>query len=411
MATPSTVSASRTLDKKGRTVNVSELLDRASDAAFAVDTDLKITGWNQGAESLLGYPAEAVSGQRCGEVLRAIFPNGTPLCGPLCTGALCLSRCQPFAIDSCRARHRDGHWVPLSISSIVARSLERSLPGSQPVAILFLHNASGAQYARSIDGVPRIFTFGQFGLVINNRVVAVENWARQQALTLLKYLLTHRGTEVHRERLMDCLWPDANQLQTRGRLKVAIYFLRNQFREAGVRDPVVATTNAGYLLNRGAVWVDSEHFEQLVREGAVLQSRRLWQEALRCYQDACVLYRGDYLQDELYAAWCAEERERLRETYLDVLARMARIYTEHDQYPEAVYVCRKALAREPCREGFHRTLMSGLAQLGRADEALAQYRRCRAVLAEEIGVEPMRETQRLYEDIRAHTALRPESHS
>ncbi|MBI1732874.1 MAG: winged helix-turn-helix domain-containing protein [Gammaproteobacteria bacterium] len=384
-----------------------DLLDRASDAALAVDTNLKITGWNQGAESLLGYSAEAVSGMRCGEVLQAILPNGTPLCGPLCTGGLCLSRSEPFSIDLCRARHRDGHWVTVSISSIVTRFCGNPLPGCQPVAIFFLHNAAGAQCAQSINGMPRLFTFGQFGLVINNRVVAVENWARRQALTLLKYLLTYRGTEVHRERLMDCLWPDANQSQSRGRLKVTVYFLRNQFREVGVRDPIVATTNAGYLLNRGAVWLDSEYFDQLIREGAVLQGRRRWQEALRCYQDACLLYRGDYLQEDLYADWCAEERERLRETHLDVLARMACIYTEHEQYAEAVYVCRKALAHEPCREGFHRTLMSCLAQLGRADEALAQYRRCQSVLAREIGVGPMPETERLYRHILAGNALLP----
>lgn len=389
-------------------MNVCDLLDWASDAALAVDTNLRITGWNQGAESLLGYSAKAVSGRRCGEVLQAVLSNGAPLCGPLCTGADCLSRCEPFSIALCRARHRDGHWVPVSISSIVTRSREHSRREFQPVAILFLHAAAGAQCARSVNGMPRIFTFGQFGLVINNGEVAVDSWARQQALTVLKYLLTCRGTEVHRERLMDCVWPDANEAQARGRLKVTVYFLRNQFRKAGVRDPIVATTNAGYLLNRGAVWVDADYFERLIREGAVLQGRQLWQEALRCYQDACLLYRGEYLQEDLYAPWCAEERERLRETYLDVLARMACIYTEHDQYAEAVYVCRKALAHEPCREGFHRTLMSCLAQLGRADEALAQYRRCRCVLAEEIGVEPMPETQRLYQDICARAD--PHSH-
>lgn len=386
---------------RGEFLNLCHFLDRASDAAFAIDADLQITGWNQGAESLLGHSSAAVNGQRCSEVLQAVLPNGTPLCGPMCTGAMCLARCEPFAVALCRARHRDGHWIPLSISSIVTRCSGASGTDCESAAMLFLHNPAGNQTAaQPANAIPRVFTFGQFGLVIGNRVIAIENWARQQSLTLLKYLLINRGTEVHRERLMDCLWPETNLSRARGRLKVAIYFLRDQFRREGLRDPIVATTNAGYLLNRGSLWVDAEQFELMIHQGAVLQGRALWREALRCYEDACRLYRGDYLQDELYSAWCAEERERLRELHLDVLARMTRIYTEQDQYDQAAYVCRKALAHEPCREGFHRALMSCLAHLGRADEALMQYRLCRSVLIKEIGTEPMPETRRLYEDIR-----------
>ncbi|HER26565.1 MAG TPA: hypothetical protein ENI69_05610, partial [Rhodospirillales bacterium] len=47
----------------------------------------------------------------------------------------------------------------------------------------------------------------------------------------------------------------------------------------------------------------------------------------------------------------------------------------------------------------HRTLMEYLILLGRADWALAQYHRCYRLLGDELGVEPMRETQRLYRQI------------
>ncbi len=59
-----------------------------------------------------------------------------------------------------------------------------------------------------------------------------------------------------------------------------------------------------------------------------------------------------------------------------------------------------ALVREPSRESVHRALMGYLAHLGRSDEALAQFDHCRRILARELGVEPMPETERVYRKIR-----------
>ena len=39
--------------------------------------------------------------------------------------------------------------------------------------------------------------------------------------------------------------------------------------------------------------------------------------------------------------------------------------------------------------------------LGRIDSAIAQYRQCRTVLGREFGVEPMPETQQLYQQVLA----------
>jgi len=64
-------------------------------------------------------------------------------------------------------------------------------------------------------------------------------------------------------------------------------------------------------------------------------------------------------------------------------------------------VCHKGLVHDACRESLHLALMQYLVRLGRPDGAIAQFRRCHAVLAREFGVEPMPETQRLYRQILA----------
>jgi DNA-binding SARP family transcriptional activator len=164
-------------------------------------------------------------------------------------------------------------------------------------------------------------------------------------------------------------------------------------------DEVVKTIGDAYLLRRDAVWLDADAFERLVAEGRALQDQARWSDALNCYVDARRLYRGDYLEEEIFADWCAEERERLRELFLEMLARTAECHATLGQYAEVVEVCHKALVFDPCRERFHSLLMEYLVKDGRSDLALAQYRHCQHVLAREFGTEPLPETQRLYQKI------------
>src|ERR1044072_3862438 len=58
------------------------------------------------------------------------------------------------------------------------------------------------------------------------------------------------------------------------------------------------------------------------------------------------------------------------------------------------------LKLEPWREESHRQAMSLLSRTGQRSAALAQYETARQVLAEEMGLEPARETTALYERIR-----------
>ena len=131
----------------------------------------------------------------------------------------------------------------------------------------------------------------------------------------------------------------------------------------------------------------------------LLQDQAQWSDALNRYVDAQRLYRGDYLEQEIFADWCAEERERLRELYLEMLARTAECHAALGQYAEVVEICRKALVADPSRERFHCLLMEYLVMDGRSDLALVQYRHCRQVLAREFGTEPLPRTQRMYQNI------------
>lgn len=381
------------------TAGVSQWIEGASDAAFAVDDRNQVAAWNRGAEELLGYAPDEVIGRRCAEVLQSVLPGGEPLCMPNCELFRCFRECHPCGVPSCRVRRKNGDWVSVAYSSLVMPGQAPGPPSGAVVAVVFLRENEERQAGARPRGVLQIFALGKFGLAANGSGVALEKWKRRQAVTLLKLLVTQLDRPVHRDRILDYLWPDVDEERGWGRLKVTMYYLRTQLRACGAGEDAVRTVGDAYLLRRDAVWVDAENFERLVAEGRTLQGKGRGDEALRCYDEAQFLYRGNYLEQDTFADWCAEERERLGEIYMEMLTRKAECHAQRSEYVEAAQVCRKGLVHDPCRESFHRGLMQYLVRLGRADWAIAQYRHCHAVLAREFGVEPMPETQRLYEEI------------
>lgn len=375
---------------------VSELVEFASDATIAIDDRHQVAAWNRRAAQLFGYAPDEVIGRCCADVVQAVLPGGEPLCTPGCEIFRCFRNCHPCGVPTCRIRRKNGNWVTVGYSSLVMPRQARRSGNGAIVAVVFLREKEEKHVQAPPHGALQIFALGSFGLAAGGRSVAIERWRRKQAVALLKYLVTQLDRPVHRERILDCLWPDVDERRGWGRLKVTMCFLRRQLRATGMGEDVVRTVGDAYLLRRDAVWVDAEIFEQRVAEGRTLQDRQHWDEALRCYYEAQFLYRGDYLEQDVFADWCAEERERLSEIYLEMLNGMAECHAQSGHYSEAVQVCRKAVMHDPCRESFHRALMRYLVRLGRPDWALTQYRHCQEVLAREFGIEPMPETQRLY---------------
>ncbi len=375
-----------------------DLVEFASDAAFAIDDNRKIAAWNDPAQRMLGYASSEVIGMDCGDVLQGSLEGGEPLCHGDCDVFQCLIARRPYGVPGCVLQHRNGERIPASIASIAMSEVARSVYAEKVIACVFIRDGIATIHA-SENHKLQVFTLGGFGMTIGGRSIDISKWKRKKAVTLVKYLINQLDHPVHRERLIDCLWPEADAGQGWGRLKVTMYSLRQELRAVGLSDDIVRTIGDSYLFRRDAVWVDAAAFEMAFAEGQRLQGQMRWGEALDYYVEAQQLYRGDYMEEDIFADWCAEEQERLHELYLEMLAGTAECHASLWQLNEAIHICRKALVFDPSREHFHFTLMECLLGNGSPDLALAQYRHCEQFLAQEFDAAPMPKTQRLYQQI------------
>ena len=96
-------------------------------------------------------------------------------------------------------------------------------------------------------------------------------------------------------------------------------------------------------------------------------------------------------------------RERYQRLMMEALHRLVEEYERQGHYERALELAWRQLDLEPWWEEAHQQLIRLLALSGRRSEALAQYVKCRHVLAEELDVEPSAETTDLYEQIRDET--------
>jgi len=245
----------------------------------------------------------------------------------------------------------------------------------------------------------RISTLGPFTIQRNDEEIPASAWGSQQTRTILKVLLTRHDHVVSADQLVDILWPDDNPDTARNRLHVRISQLRRAL-DPGNPSAYILTHRGGYSFNPEAdCWIDAVEFEARAEWGRRCQECENLSEAIAAYETACALYRGDFLEEELYEDWTLAERERLRERFLTVLTELAECYARQGRYRRAIARCRRVLVADACRETVYARLMRYHYYAGEQSQALRTYERCCQVLADEMGVEPLPQTAALYKQL------------
>lgn len=241
-----------------------------------------------------------------------------------------------------------------------------------------------------------VYTLGRFRVYHGD--LALDEWTGNKSRSLFKYLLLHRDAPVHAEQLLECFWRDSAPEMARRSLYQTIYLVRQALQAAG--RPVVVQVNGGYRLNPELnVWVDSETFLGHYRAGLEAAGRGDDAAMVAAFLAAETLYEGDFMAEDLYEEWPVAQREQLRNAYLDALDRLSRHFWAAREDGPCMLYCRKLLEIDACREDIHRRLMRVFARRGERSLALRQYHRCVEALREELDVEPLAETTRLYEQI------------
>jgi DNA-binding SARP family transcriptional activator len=265
------------------------------------------------------------------------------------------------------------------------RSASRRMPQA-------LHHQPAA-----VNGPVFIGLLGGFRLMKAGSPIALRN--ADKTRTLLCRLALQDHFTISRENLLHTLWPSAQNGSAGQSLNSLIYSLHKLLGDALNGAPPVVYSDGYYHLNvEAGIAVDVARFEALVREG--LRKARAGQTsaAIRLYEEAVPLYRGDLCNvSDIQALMLCEA---LRAQYLRLLAELSDYYCTRQDYMNCLMYAQRLLTSDPCREDAHRLVMRCYLRQGQRAQALHQYRVCANILRSEFDVAPEAATRELYEQIR-----------
>lgn len=245
--------------------------------------------------------------------------------------------------------------------------------------------------------------FGSIEVDVDGRSLGVQDFGGKKPKQLLEILLCERGHALAKDRIADLLWGEALPRNPAATLETYVCHLRSRLTSDAEDRPVLVTEPAAYRLADGAVDVDLDRFDALIQRGG----RANLTQALG-------LVRGEVLEDEPYRTWALRLRETYRERRITAMLDVAEEALADGDPMVALEHAEAAIAVEPVRERGYQASMVARYALGRQDEALRTFERCRAALAE-LGIEPLPHTVALHaavlrhEDMSALLPSRPRS--
>ncbi|MDQ4131524.1 MAG: AAA family ATPase [Actinomycetota bacterium] len=233
----------------------------------------------------------------------------------------------------------------------------------------------------------------------------------RRADLVFAYLAAEHRRIVTQDELADALWPDTLPDSWAAALRGVVSEVRRYLEEAGLGQAAVITSRRGYQLQLPSdVIVDLDE----VRDDF---------HGARCLLDA-----GDGAGAAVHAAraastarlpflpnhdgdWVDGIRRELESIHARALEVEARGHRAAGDLVAAAAAAEQLVVAEPFSEAGHQLRIRILAEAGDRAGAIRAYEHCRAVLAEELGVEPSAETEAALQAAKRGEDVRPKAAS
>ncbi len=246
----------------------------------------------------------------------------------------------------------------------------------------------------------KIFCLGPFRLFQGDTEISQKNWKSKKALKLFKYLLYCRDKNyLPKEMLMEFLWPEDDPKKTKSRLHVTINSLRKTLEpemSIGAVSSYMLSGKNSYKLSLEAIEkIDMDDFTQALSMGL---SEKNPEKAMRHFKKAETLYTGDFLENEPYEEWCFEERDSLKEQYLQVLTSLINYHESIKDFLTCIEYAKKYLKKDKYSESMYQRLITYYAKTDNRAMGHKIYEKCKKAITEELDSELSRKTVAIYEE-------------
>lgn len=247
-------------------------------------------------------------------------------------------------------------------------------------------------------GGVRLQLLGGFAVWVGPHAVDDGAWRWRKARAVIKLLGLTPSHRLHREQVMDRLWPEQPADTAANNFYQALHIARRAV------EPLFPVPEASRWLRlqdevllldpQGGLYVDVDVFEAAAATALDSPHAGRLEQAAR-------LYTGELLPDDRYEDWTSARREALHQLHLSLLLALGTRREHAGDLPQAIRALQQVLTSEPAHEEAHVGLMRLHALAGQRHDAIQQFERLRESLRRDLGVEPGPASIALFEEILA----------
>lgn len=146
-------------------------------------------------------------------------------------------------------------------------------------------------------------------------------WQGAKTEELFAFLLSHYDQNVHKDYIVDVLWPDFDYKRALRNMQTAMCRVRQSFQELGAQARIVYSSNHYRLL-----FDPPFHYDVLDFENRVSALNDIRESNAGRALSALAVYTGDFLEYNGYL-WALAKQQSLRQRYLDLLRKCAVYYS------------------------------------------------------------------------------------
>lgn len=255
---------------------------------------------------------------------------------------------------------------------------------------LSVPKASSSESAETRLGRLEVCLLGPFEVALGGRLAQIGSPKQRAVLSLLAL---EAGRVVSSDTLCNLVWGDDQPASPSATLQSLISRLRAALASVpGARtEPdreVLRTREPGWVLDVDPAAVDALRFQELTARARRRNERGETAAAAADLAEAIRLWRGAALVDVVDAGYLAAHATRLNEARLDAVEDLAEAELAMGRAPDALARLEAHVEVGPLRERGWGLLMLALYRLGRQAGALRAFQQVRAILDEQLGIEP-----------------------
>lgn len=254
-----------------------------------------------------------------------------------------------------------------------------------------------------------VLTFGNFDIMFNGKSVFKSAGRKYKNLELLKYFITNRNKKIVPENIIDYFWSDKEYGDPKNALSTQIHRLKKSLIELNLMKPPggmdapyyfeLNFVNGFYVFSIGEnCTIDVELYKEKTLLADSMKTTDP-EEAIKNYKDVIDIYKGQYMEENVYSEWAVTARNRYHRTYIQSVLQLMELLKYYGRYSEIVEIFEDIVSIEPYEEGFHIYFLEALIELGEFRYALSHYNYLATKMYKDIGVRPSSALKKIHRKI------------